>query len=74
MDQFLGSRTAKIRAEGKANIAAAKANANHVWKDRETGRIFNDLDPADEQAMEDEIEAKCKKIMEEAERKARSIH
>ena len=65
---------AKIRAEGKANIAAAKANANHVWKDRETGRIFNDLDPADEQAMEDEIEAKCEKIMEEAERKARSIH
>ncbi|MBX9695093.1 MAG: tetratricopeptide repeat protein [Cyanobacteria bacterium] len=63
----------KVKADAKAQLEAEKSNANQYYQGQD-GTVKTDISSEREAEIQQETEAKCKKIMEEAERRARSIH
>ncbi len=59
---------AKVRQDTKEQLEREKANANQFYK-FEDGRVATDIDENREQEINRECENKCRRIMEDADRK-----
>ncbi len=63
----------KVKENLKTQIETEKANANEFYRMGD-GSVKTDIASEREAELQQEADAKMKKIMDEAERRARSIH
>jgi len=62
----------KIKQEAKDQVEHEKSHANEYFQDQD-GRVFTDITDEREAEIHREADEKCRKIMQDAERKVRSI-
>lgn len=66
------SECARIKKAASEQIQEEKANANQYYQDQD-GKIFTDIGHEREAEIQREADAKCQRVMEEAQRKVRSL-
>jgi tetratricopeptide (TPR) repeat protein len=64
----------RLREEGKEILEQEKNIHGERWQDSQTGEKFFDISQERKQQLAQELEQRCRKVMDEAERKAQLIH
>ncbi|MBX3073066.1 hypothetical protein KF913_04055 [Candidatus Obscuribacterales bacterium] len=63
---------ARIKKAATEQIEEERANANQYWQD-EDGKVFTSISPEREAEIHREAEAKCRRVMEDAQRRLGSL-